>query len=83
MQETLLQQGIDLMVYGMGTVLVFLTLLVIATMCMSRLMLRYFPDPVVIEPKKKARAASGGAAVVEPRIERVIAEAVRQHRARR
>lgn len=78
MQETLLQQGMDLMIYGMGTVLVFLTLLVIATGIMSRLMLRYFPDPVAIEPKKKERPNSG--AQVEPRIQKVIEQALRQHR---
>ncbi|MBU2886826.1 OadG family protein [Gilvimarinus agarilyticus] len=79
MQETLLQQGIDLMIYGMGTVIVFLTLLVFATGIMSRFMLRYFPDPVVVEPKKSRAPAANGAAV-EPHIQRVIEEAVRQHR---
>ena len=33
----LVSQGIDLVIYGMGTVFVFLTLLVIATVTMSRL----------------------------------------------
>jgi oxaloacetate decarboxylase gamma subunit len=37
MQTTLIDQGLSLMLYGMGTVFVFLTLLVFATMLMSRL----------------------------------------------
>ncbi|MDO3384352.1 OadG family transporter subunit [Gilvimarinus sp. SDUM040013] len=81
MQDTLLQQGIDLMVYGMGTVIVFLTILVILTGIMSRLVLRYFPDPVAVEPKKSRAPATTGAAV-EPHIQRVIEEAIRQHRTR-
>jgi len=40
MQAQLLLQGVELMVVGMGTVFVFLTLLVIATTLMSRLVLR-------------------------------------------
>lgn len=79
MQDNLLQQGIDLMVYGMGTVIVFLTILVILTGIMSRLVQRYFPDPVVVEPKKSRAPAAAGAAV-EPHIQRVIEEAIRQHR---
>lgn len=36
MQTTLIDQGLDLMLYGMGTVFVFLTILVFATSLMSR-----------------------------------------------
>lgn len=35
MQSSLLEQGLNLMLYGMGTVFVFLTLLVFATSLMS------------------------------------------------
>ena len=37
MQTTLIDQGLDLMLYGMGTVFVFLTILVFATALMSRI----------------------------------------------
>lgn len=37
-------QGIELMLAGMGTVFVFLTLLVVATTLMSRLVQRFAPD---------------------------------------
>ena len=37
MQTSLIDQGLDLMLYGMGTVFVFLTILVFATALMSRI----------------------------------------------
>ena len=37
MQPSLIDQGLDLMLYGMGTVFVFLTILVFATALMSRI----------------------------------------------
>ena len=43
MQATLLDQGITLMLVGMGTVFVFLTALVIAMTLMSRLVMRLQP----------------------------------------
>ncbi len=41
MEEGLLDQGLMLMLAGMGTVFAFLTVLVIAVSCMSRLLLRF------------------------------------------
>lgn len=79
MHGSLLQQGMDLMIYGMGTVIVFLTLLVIATGLMSRFVQRYFPDPIVVAPAK-SRATAAPSVGVEPKIQRVIEEAIRQHR---
>ena len=43
MQATLLDQGITLMLVGMGTVFVFLSLLVIAMTMMARLVKRLTP----------------------------------------
>ena len=43
-QATLIQQGIDLLIYGMGTVFVFLTVLVAVTRLMSTLVQRTVPD---------------------------------------
>ena len=45
MQGDIVSQGLELMLYGMGTVVVFLALLVVATTGMSRLIGRYFPEP--------------------------------------
>ena len=80
MQETIMQQGADLMLNGMGTVFVFLTVLVIATTIMSSLITRYLPEPepiVTRQPKAKPVTA---ASVSDPRLLAVIKAAVDQHR---
>ena len=46
MTGSLVAQGLALMLYGMGTVLLFLTMLVLVTTFMSRCITRYFPEPV-------------------------------------
>ena len=48
MQGSIVNQGVELMLFGMGTVLVFLTLLVFAIALMSWVLQRYFP---VLETK--------------------------------
>lgn len=45
MEDELINQGLMLMLTGMGTVFVFLTALVIATTLMSRLVMRWQPAP--------------------------------------
>jgi len=45
MNSGLLANGIMLMLVGMGTVFVFLTLLVLATTLMSRLVMTFHPQP--------------------------------------
>lgn len=51
MEETsLVQEGLSLMAFGMGFVFVFLTLLVIATTLMSRLVMRFAPAPAKTAP---------------------------------
>lgn len=77
MHDDILEQGFDLMLYGMGTVVVFLTLLVVATLLMSRLVLRFFPEPVsTVDPVPEKVPAKG----VDERIKRVITLAIEQHR---
>ena len=49
MQEELLQQGVQLMLYGMGTVFVFLSILVFGTSLMSAIIARFNDeDPTVV-----------------------------------
>jgi oxaloacetate decarboxylase (Na+ extruding) subunit gamma len=50
METSLLLQGVQLMLVGMGTVFVFLTLLVFATRAMSALVLRWQPRSVTVPP---------------------------------
>ncbi len=81
MQGDIVAQGVELMLYGMGTVCVFLGLLVVATTGMSGLITRYFPQPepppVTARVKNPARAASGE---LDPGIVAVITAAIHQHR---
>lgn len=58
MQDTLIDQGISLMIYGMGTVFVFLTILVFATGLMSKLVIKFAPPPVTVQPTVTPAATS-------------------------
>ncbi|WP_026244756.1 OadG family protein [Dasania marina] len=81
MQQTLMQQGTELMLYGMGTVFVFLTLLVVLTTIMSALIQRF----VKIEPPVVATATgrpTTTATQADSQLVAVITAAIKQHRAR-
>lgn len=56
MQPSLLTQGIELMIAGMGVVFVFLTLLVGVVTLMSRLLARFFPEPEPVATPSRRRA---------------------------
>ena len=73
--SALLSSGMQLMLIGMGTVFFFLTLLVLATGLMSRLVLRFAPLP---EPS--VGSATAGNAVT-PELVAVVSAAVHAHRA--
>jgi len=77
MQQEIIQQGADLMLYGMGTVFTFLTLLVIITGIMSSLVTRFFP-----EAEKPVAPVSVPAGQVDARTLAVIKAAIEQHRKR-
>ena len=74
MESDLIGQGLELMLAGMGTVFLFLTLLVLATALMSRVVLRLQPI-----------AARSGASPRRDEAEEVaaIAAAIELHRRRR
>jgi oxaloacetate decarboxylase gamma subunit len=78
MGEDLVSRGLELALIGMGTVFVFLTLLVFATGAMSRLVLRFAPE----EPAPSG-ATPAPAAGEDPELVAVIAAAIRLHRERR
>ena len=88
MQDTLIDQGLSLMIYGMGTVFVFLTILVFATGLMSKLVNKYSPTPVAIssDPQKLAQSTSsvtsGADIQVSPQVLEAIKQAIGQHRQR-
>lgn len=81
MQDTLFQQGFDLMLYGMGTVVIFLATLVVATLAMSWVIRRFFPEPEVVD--KYASAAEPIPAYTDDRLLAVIKAALTQHRDKR
>jgi len=80
MQETLWQQGMDLMLFGMGTVFVFLTLLVIGTMIMSTIITNHFAE----EPEPVTGRGTGqtDGSPVSTRTLAVIQAAISAHRAK-
>jgi len=80
MQNDIVAQGVELMVYGMGTVVVFLALLVVTTSLMSVLVTRYFPEPEPLPANKTPASATAGN---DPQLVAVIAAAIQRHRARR
>ena len=75
--STLFEQGIDMMLYGMGTVFVFLVALVLAIVLMSRLLGKFFPESPDIEAGVPATAIP-----VKPLTRKIIQAAIDSHRGR-
>ena len=80
MQSTLIEQGFSLMLYGMGVVFIFLTLLIFATTGMSAIVQRWFPEKA--EPVFPIRKKPATAGTVPPLTLKVIQAAIEQHRSR-
>jgi len=77
-RDVLIEQGLDLMLYGMGTVFVFLTLLVIVTTLMSAVVQRWLPDDEM-DVSSSSKAESN----VDARIVAIIEAALAKHLCRR
>ena len=82
MTSNLIDQGLNLMLFGMGTVFVFLTILIFATSGMSKIITRYFPEKAVVAAPKKKKANALGATAVAPATLKIIQAAIEQHRNR-
>ncbi|MDK2777790.1 MAG: OadG family protein [Pseudomonadota bacterium] len=79
MSETsLVAQGLELMIFGMGVVFVFLTMLVFVTGFMSKLVNKFAPEPQPVPAPARAAAPQG----VDPQLLKVLSAAVKEHRAR-
>lgn len=78
----LLLEGVELMFIGMTTVFVFLVMLVFVISMMSRILNRYFPEPIAA-PKVAPKPAAVAAGSVDPELVSAIGAAIKQHRARR
>ena len=75
-QNPLLQQGVELMLYGMGTVLTFLILLIFATILMTSFLGKYFKEEP-IEVKKTPPTNI----VKDDKLNKILKEAIAQYRA--
>ncbi|RLQ22674.1 oxaloacetate decarboxylase [Seongchinamella sediminis] len=80
MQQDIVAQGVELMLFGMGTVVVFLALLVVATSVMSAVVGRFFPEAPPA-PAAEGKAAPG-AVSPDAEIVAAITAAVHRHRNR-
>jgi oxaloacetate decarboxylase gamma subunit len=81
-QGDIVSQGGELMLYGMGTVVVFLALLVVATTAMSRMIGRFFPDPETSIEKSPGPALGRHRSGDDPHLIAVISAAIHRHRNR-
>ncbi|MCV6611947.1 MAG: OadG family protein [Amphritea sp.] len=78
--DNLMSEGLNLMVFGMGFVFVFLTLLVIATGFMSKFANKFAPEPAPQAAKPAPRAAAPAASAGNDEVVAVISAAVHHHR---
>ncbi|WP_299183683.1 OadG family transporter subunit [uncultured Neptuniibacter sp.] len=77
--DNLLSEGLELMVFGMGFVVVFLTLLVFATSGMSKVVDKFFPEAPP-QPKAKKAAPAAVAANNNDELVAVMTAAVHKYR---
>ncbi len=75
----LLAEGLGLMLLGMGTVFVFLTILVYATSLMSTLVQKYVPA----QPAAKSSHSGPGGQLNDQTLLAVISAAIHAHRAKK
>lgn len=83
MQSELMNQGISLMANGMGTVVVFLTVLVVVTTLLSKVVQKLFPEAEVPAPSNnKPSASQANTAMPSAPVMAAIEKAIAQHRQR-
>lgn len=80
---SLISNGADLLIFGMGTVFAFLTVLVFTTTLMSYVVQKFFSEPVKEPVQGKNPIKTGGSmSNVHPRTLAIIQDAIHQHRAK-
>lgn len=83
MQQDLMQQGASLMLYGMGTVFVFLAILVVVTTGMSYILRRFFASAAIpVEPRGSIGVNPVSNDVVDDNVVAAITAAIHEHRSR-
>ena len=85
MQGDLLDQGLELMLFGMGTVLAFLSVLVLSITLMSWILARYFPlvELPSVAPVKSPPAGVSGVGTEDANLVAVISAAIHRHRSKK
>ena len=87
MQGSIVNQGVELMLFGMGTVLVFLTVLVLSITFMSWALRRYFPvEDIHCDIGLAANSSPvgvSGAANEDANLVAVISAAIHRHRSKK
>ena len=87
MTDPLLQQGLDLMIYGMSTVFLFLTLLVSVTVIASAVIRRLFPEtpePAPVSPNSVSTINSlPSKGAIDKKLLTILQNAIDQHRSRK
>ncbi|APE31884.1 sodium pump decarboxylase subunit gamma [Halomonas aestuarii] len=78
-ESTLISEGLSLMALGMGFVFVFLSVLVVTTTLMSKVIGRFFPEPPAPPDPTRRTAAS---AADEDELKVVISAALHRFRKR-
>ena len=82
MDSDIVHQGLELMLFGMGTVIGFLALLVIATTGMSAFITRFLPEPMPAD-EGIATGDKEAPAEVDSQIVAAIAVAIHRYRQKR
>lgn len=78
--DSLISEGLSLMVFGMGFVFVFLTVLVGMTTMMSKLLVKFVPEPVAVPTRAKRASAQPAAQTNNDEVVAVITAAVHKYR---
>lgn len=78
--NNLINEGLNLMMFGMGFVFVFLTLLVFATGLMSHLVTKYIPESAPVAAKSRRLAANPLPAADDQQLVAVISAAIKKYR---
>lgn len=78
----LLEDGIGLMILGMGFVFLFLVILIFATGYMSKLLNHFFPEASVpaATTSTSVKVSPASVAIVDAHMTAVITAAIHQHR---
>ncbi len=84
MESSIIERGLDLMMFGMGTVFVFLTVLIFATTAMSAVISKWFPEKVVeaAAPRKRASSSPSMGMAIAPATLNILQAAIDKHRNR-